>query len=791
MLNKECQKFRFPLLLTVIISLVLGFTACGDSAPKHITRGEELLKQRKFHEAAMEFRAASDIDKKSAEAHWGLARAQEGVGDINETIAELNKVIELNPNNLAAKTKLGNYFLVLDPPQTEETEKLLNEIFAADPNYIEGHILKASLLSAQKKSEKEVLDVLNQAISLDPNRIESYLSLARFYMKAEKGTDAENTIKKAISINEKSALGYLEYARFLNFADRNPEAETQFKKAVELEPANIEVREALAGFYLAERQLEKAEQAYKELAEAQGNSPEGRTQLADFYATVGREDEAINVFEGILNDAPGYAAARYRLGELYLERKQLDKVNEQVEKLLAANNGDAEALMLRARMKMQDNKAEEAVKDLEDVLKKQPSQKNALYYMVQARLALGQTEQAVAFINDLEKYHPKYIYSKFLKIQASFAAGQSQLALQQANDLINTVNSTYPNVETNAQALEQLRVRGLSARGLANLALNKVGDARTDLQEVLKLSPNSSSAMVNMAKVEAASKNLTGALVIYEKAFTVDKKNFDALNGIISVLKQQKQFVQAQAKIDTAIQGNTGDKDILASLHYLKADVFTAEKNLDATETELQKAMQMDENFLPAYSAYAALLIERNQTDSAIEQYKKVIEKKPSSAVYTLIGILEDARQDFDEAEKNYRKALELTPEAPIPANNLAWNIAANDRGNLDEALTLAQTCVNKNPSAGFYDTLGWVYFKKGLYSPAVEQMKKAVSMDEADAARTGTVPNPGYRLRLGMALASTGDKPNARKEVETALSREKDLSDREKQDARNLLAAL
>ena len=326
----ECQKFRFSLLLAVFFGLALAFTSCSDSKQKHINRGEDLLKQRKFQESVMEFRAAADIDKSSAEAHWGLVRAQEGLGDINETISELHKVLDLNPKNLEAKTKLGNYFLLMDPPQISETEKILNEIFTADPNYVEAFILKASLFSAQKKSEKEVLDVLNQAISSDPNRIESYLSLARFYMKLNKAADAENAIKKAITVNEKSALGYLEYARFLNFSQRNTEAEVQFSKAVEVEPTNFEVRDSLAGFYLAERQLEKAEQAYKNLAQAEGNSPEGRTQLGNFYATVGREADAISVFEGILKDAPEYVRARYRLCEIYLERKELDKVNEQV-----------------------------------------------------------------------------------------------------------------------------------------------------------------------------------------------------------------------------------------------------------------------------------------------------------------------------------------------------------------------------------------------------------------------------------------------------------------------------
>jgi hypothetical protein len=69
--------------------------------------------------------------------------------------------------------------------------------------------------------------------------------------------------------------------------------------------------------------------------------------------------------------------------------------------------------------------------------------------------------------------------------------------------------------------------------------------------------------------------------------------------------------------------------------------------------------------------------------------------------------------------------------------------------------------------------------------------LKKAVALEATSAAREGRAENPAYRLRLGQALASTGDKPNARKEVELALQNEKDLTEKEVRDARNFLAGL
>jgi tetratricopeptide (TPR) repeat protein len=788
---KECRVFYFQ-FLTVCACLCLALSACSSqSKQKHIARGEEYLQKSRFQESVMEFRAAADIDKTSAEAHWGMARALESLGQFNEAAESLRRTVELNPENLEAKIKLGNYLLHAQPQQISETEQLLEEVFARDANFVPGHILKASLFAAQKKNEKEIFEVLNHAVALDPKRTDSYASLSRFLMKLGRKQEAEATIQKAVSVNPDAADAYLEYGRFLTFVERASEAEAKYARAVEVEPSSVEAREAQAEFYLGQRQLEKAEQVYQEAVRIQENSLASRMKLANFYALVNREDDAIRVFSDIITGTPQYARARYRLGEIHLDRRENQKAVEQTEELLRLNADDAEAFMLRARVAMQENRVEDAVRDLEEVLKKQPSQKNALFYMTQARLALGQTEQARAFIGDLEKYHPNFLKTKLLKIQASFSGGEPESAFRQANELLEAVKKSYPTADTDAQSLEELRVRATTARGLANLEIGNLAEAKTDLQAVRTLSPNSSAASVNLAKVFVAEKNLAEAANLYEKALTSDNRNFDALGGLTSVLTRQGQFDAAHAKINQAIETSAGRKDLLPALHYLKANVFTAQKNVEAAEAELKRAIEIDDAYLPAYTAYASILVGRNQTGEAVEQYKKVVERKPSAAAHTLIGMLEDVRGNAPEAETNYRRALEIAPASPIAANNLAWLLAANG-GNLDEALMLAQAAVAGNQStAVYFDTLGWIYFKKELYSPAVEQLRKAVALDEAEANRNGNRANSTYRLRLGMALASAGDKPAARKEVEISLQNEQNLSEKDAQDAKILLASL
>jgi tetratricopeptide (TPR) repeat protein len=276
---------------------------------------------------------------------------------------------------------------------------------------------------------------------------------------------------------------------------------------------------------------------------------------------------------------------------------------------------------------------------------------------------------------------------------------------------------------------------------------------------------------------------------MYETALSLDGQNFDAASGVINSAARMGNTILAHKRADELINANAAHTVFRAGLHYLKSTVFSIEKNHAAAERELMISIDLDNNYLPAYTGYAALLMKQNRADEAIAQYQKIIELRPTAQIYTLLGMLEDSRGRSGEAESAYRKALEIAPDTAIAANNLAW-LLVERQGNLDEALRLATGVVSKNPAvAGFYDTLGWIYLKKGLSSPAVEQLKRAVALEEAQVSRSGGVPNPGYRVRLGMALAKAGDRSGARREAEISLRFTDSLSQRELADARSVLA--
>jgi tetratricopeptide (TPR) repeat protein len=791
--QQECTRRAFVLARFIIILVAaLGLISCKSaetSKAEHLQRGEAFLKEKKFQEATLEFRNAIQIDDRLAQAHWGLAQSYEGLQRFAEMIDELKRTIDLDANNLDARVKLGTYYVGANAIRKSdelvaEAERLVKDVLQKDPNHVAGHVLFADVLFAQDKRQ-EALSELNRAIELDPKRVESVIALAKYYIRTNDIAKADEIFRRAVSVNEQSALAHDEYAKFLVQAGRTDQAEAEFRRAVEVEPGNRDARFILASFYLVNKQLDKAEEAYKGLAELDKDKPEGRYILADFYSSVGRYDEAIGIYQEIMGRSPDYTRGRYRMAEIMLQRGDARAATDQVDQVLKANPRDMQALLLRSRIHLQGGEpegAKKAIEDLKEVLNQEPNSRSGLYFMAEANFRAGRVEQARAFAADLVKYYPDYLPAKLMQAQLNLATKDPVAAVVVTNELMDRLSKEGPSQDMSPQMLAELKQKTLTARGVAELQLGKTKQAREDLTAARDIAPNSPSSYNNLALVAIFEKKTDEATALYERALAIDNANFDALNGLINnVYAGQKKFDQAHARIDQALSAQPNSP----ALHYLKAHVYGFEQNAQGAEGELRRALEIDPNYLAAYFDLAALFVNTKQQDRAIAEYRQIIARKPDDATtYTLIGMLEDSRNNTDAAIENYRKALELDPNSAIAANNLAWAYAVHGKGNLDEAVALAQGVVQKFPDVpGFVDTLGWVYYKKGLNGPAVEQLQKVVEK-AGDSA--------GYRFHLGMALAGKGDRAAARRELEQALRLgEKQPNFTDAEEARRTLATL
>ncbi|MGB8508639.1 MAG: tetratricopeptide repeat protein, partial [Pyrinomonadaceae bacterium] len=321
--------------------------------------------------------------------------------------------------------------------------------------------------------------------------------------------------------------------------------------------------------------------------------------------------------------------------------------------------------------------------------------------------------------------------------------------------------------------------------------------ARADADAARVESPNSPLPYVNLADVTFAQGRLDESEQNLEHALAIDRTNFQALTGFTKLMAGERRLDAARTRMETLVAEQPNN----AALQFLRAQTYRYGNDQQApdparAEQALRRAIEIDPDYMQAYSALGDIYFSTNRTDDAVAEYRKITERRADDIdAFRKLGLIESSRQNLDAAQQYYRRVLEIDPDETIAANNLAMLYADHDKGNGDEAIRLAQGIVRRFPNdAGFADTLGWVYYKKGLYPAAVEQLQKAV----AGAVATNG-DNSLYRYHLGMALNSKGDKTGARRELQKSLA----LFDQEQQrpvksptstpvdEARRVLASL
>lgn len=792
--NRECPRSGarrgLLLFLCAVLALAAVTSACKDPAKAKadfLARGESYLKDKKFQEASLEFRNAVQIDNNSAPAHWGLARAYEGMGQIPQAMEEFGNVIKLDANNLEARTSLAN-FSIIAFQQTKNTAwrdqatELIKYVLDHDPKNIEGHLLKGTLLFTGGDKQGALAEI-NAAVALDPNRIESLMGLALYYRQVGDQAKAEEIYQRALSVDDKSALAHLEYARFLVDQKQTDKAEAQLRRAVEVDPQNRDAHRTLVSFYIQQKQLDRAEAAARDLAALDNGKAEGTAVLGDFYSQIGRTDQAIDLFKQTVAKFPDYMPARYRLGELLLQKGDTDGALAQAKEVLDKSQNDKQALLLRARVSLAKGEAKKATDDLSQVLKQEPRDQSGLYYMADANLRLSQIDQARVFAGDLEKFYPDYLPAKLLQLQINLAAGDWKTAQQQASDLLVRLDKSAPGAGASFEQLNEVKAKALTARGMSYLQTKNFAAAAADLASARDLQPGAPTSYTNLAAAAGSQGKADEAMQLYEHALQLDATNFDALNGLFGLYAARGEFDKAHARVDQALAQQNS-----APLHFLKGQIYGRQQDVHGVETEMGKALEIDSKFTPAMNALAALYINTNKPDDALKALNEWAAKRTDDATpYVLIGMVQDKKQDYAKANEAYKKALTLRADDTFSANNLAWNYAEHGGGNLDEAMRLAQGVVQKvQDEPGFADTLGWVYYKKGLYAAAVEQLQKAV-----DTAKAKGSDAPVYRLHLGQALAAAGRKDDARKQLQQALNTSNGLTPEQADEARRALSTL
>jgi Flp pilus assembly protein TadD len=118
-------------------------------------------------EAIDEYRARARIDDTDPRAHSDLGTALLGTQDLQGSLTELQRAVELDPGRAAFHSNLG--YALQQSGRIDRATAEYREALRLDPNFASAWINLATALARDPKSRAEARAALERARSLSPN----------------------------------------------------------------------------------------------------------------------------------------------------------------------------------------------------------------------------------------------------------------------------------------------------------------------------------------------------------------------------------------------------------------------------------------------------------------------------------------------------------------------------------------------------------------------------------------------------------------------------------------------
>jgi len=160
--------------------------------------------------------------------------------------------------------------------------------------------------------------------------------------------------------------------------------------------------------------------------------------------------------------------------------------------------------------------------------------------------------------------------------------------------------------------------------------------------------------------------------------------------------------------------------------------------------------------------------------DECVDSYSNAIEliqtpQRKDWYVYYSRAICHERGDAWDNAEADFRTALQRAPEQPLILNYLGYSMVEKGQS-IEEAKDMIERAVAARPDSGFVtDSLGWVLYRLGDFEAAVPHMERAVELEPVD---------PIINDHLGDVLWMVGREREARFQWRRALSFEPEAED-------------
>jgi tetratricopeptide (TPR) repeat protein len=413
-----------------------------------------------------------------------------------ETLGDLEKVIKLAESALSKG---------LDKGQQEFAKKLLGSALYQHANRSVETVLERRrgrdprLGTIRQQSLKD----LEKAKMYDPELPDIYLLEAKLQVLPGGDLKASSSaVSKAIELFKKNndlkqlSKAYMLRGQLTEDEDRKL---ADFEAAAKADPANSDAGQGLALLYIKKGDNKKAVETLHKLLEQDPDNPNLLAVLAEALTDLKQYDEALKYCDGVIKQAPKSTIGYNLRARIKVLKDDVPGAIKDLDEALSLNDRDMQALFMRSRLHASQGHDEQARADVEKLLKQAPDLPEAI--VTRSMLAARNKRWADA-INDMQTLLQTDPTNNMYRLQLAgyyVGDGRPRRAIELLTQILDGVR------DENDPEQKETKADALRARGDALLSVGKHADAVKDYEEALKVDPEDTGVLNNLAWVLATS----------------------------------------------------------------------------------------------------------------------------------------------------------------------------------------------------------------------------------------------------------------------------------------------
>ena len=414
-----------------------------------------------------------------------------------------------------------------------------------------------------------------------------------------------------------------------------------------------------------------------------------------------------------------------------------------------------------------------------------------------AKFGDGKTKQALATISDMDGPDWFAIFKNYNAGAIAAAAGDRDTARKRLNDAILDRNGGAAAPDTFMRAVMALaRLEAREGNKQKALDAISVGENLVSSYAPLKALRESiergdkQEQQVRTAAQGAASVlfSIGGALnregaedivsLYLQVSRALDPESADTLVLLGGLAESQK-------KPDLAIEfyRQVPENSPMRRLSELQLGLQLADLGkVDEAKKHLKELIEADPKDMRSYLAYGSVLSDAKEYKEMGEVYDRAVDQmgnvpnKSQWTIYFQRGIAYERQKKWEQAEPNFRKALDLNPDQPQVLNYLGYSWVDMNI-NLDEGLEMIRKAVSIKPDDGYIvDSLGWAYYRMHDFENAVKYLEQAVELKPEDPTINDHLGDAywriGRKLEAGFQWAHARDLKPEPEDLEKILEK-------------------